>query len=292
LVGALLLAPHGATAQLLGPGAFDYPPIEYDARIYYGPDTLQHADLRVPSGPGPHPVAVILHGGCWQGWHRYRQIEWVAEALTREGWATWNLSHRQVVDEGGGWTGTFDDVAAGIDTLRSVATSYSLDLSSVVTVGHSAGGHLALWAAARPLIPGDAPLHSTAPLPIAGVISLAGIPDLVEHFRQESRLCQEGVTLLLGGTPASVPERYAQASPSEMLPLGVPQLLLHGTDDPSVPVRQVEAYAAEARSLGDQVELVVVQGAGHFEMMAPRSDTWRTSLIGPLRRFLNSLRRP
>ncbi len=295
LVVLLLLgAPSLVAGQLIGPNDFDYPPLPYEARFFYGPDSLQHADLRLPDGPGPHPVAVVLHGGCWQGWHRYRHIERVAEALTSAGWATWNLAHRQAVDSGGGWPGTFDDVAGGTDFLREAAQEYPLDLNTVVTIGHSAGGHLALWVAARPRIPEGSELYSATPLPIAGVVSLAGIPDLRTHFEQEpgpsgERSCGDGVTLLLGGTPASVPERYRQASPAALLPLGVPQLLLHGVEDLGIPVAQVEAYAQRARSSGDSVRLVTIPNAGHFELMAPTSSTWESSVKAPLLEFLSDV---
>jgi len=286
----LCVSPGLAAGQHLGPGDFDYPPIPYDARFSYGPDTLQHADLRLPAGPDPHPVAVVIHGGCWQGWHGYRQIERVAEALTKSGWATWNLSHRQAVDPGGGWPGTFEDVAAGTDFLRKAAEQYPLDLSTVVTIGHSAGGHLALWTAARHRLHEDSELYSADPLAIAGVVSLAGVADLRVHFAQEGRLCRDGVTLLMEGTPVTAPDHYAQGSPAELLPLRVPQLLLHGVDDPSVPIAHVEAYAELARRSGDRVRLVVIPDAGHFEVMAPTSPAWKASVDGPLFAFLSEVR--
>ena len=170
--------------QHLGAEDFEFDAIPYQARIQYGPDKLQHADLRLPSGTGPFPVAVVIHGGCWSGLHRYQHVERVAQSLTKKGWASWNMSHRQAVDPGGGWPGTFLDIAAGIDSLRSEEAEYSLDLSTVVTIGHSAGGHLALWAATRTRIPVESDLYLPNPVSISGTVSLAGIADLEAHSKQ------------------------------------------------------------------------------------------------------------
>ena len=285
----ILFYPRVAPAQYIGPREFDFPPIPYDARISYGADSLQHADLRLPPGDGPFPIAVIIHGGCWQGWHGYRQVEKVAKLLTDMGWASWNLEYRQATTDGGGWTGTFDDIGNGIDAIRDATEEYPLDSSRIVTIGHSAGGHLALWAAARHKIPSASDLYSEDPLPIAGAISLGGIADLTVHFDQADRLCGEGVTLLMGGSPREVPNRYKYSSPASLLPLEVPQLLLHGIDDPSVPVSLVEGYAVKARQVGDQITLVVIPNAGHFETMAPRSDAWKNYAADPLSEFLSEI---
>ncbi len=286
----LIVAPQAVFGQYLGPGDFEFPPIDYDLRASYGAGEHQHGDLRLPEGPGPHPVAVVLHGGCWQGWHTYRHIERLAQKLTEHGWATWNLEHRQAIEEGGGWPGTFLDVGRGTDYLRKVAEDVPLDLSRVVAVGHSAGGHLALWLAARPGLSPDSELAMSDALPIAGAVSLGGVADLRAHFAQPERLCGDGVVQLMGGAPEDVAGRYALGSPMELLPLGVPQLLLHGIDDPSVPVALVERYAQRASELGDSVELVIIDRAGHFEVMAPESDRW-PSVEEPLLRFLERIDR-
>jgi len=286
----LFLTAVDSAAQYLGPGDFEYPLIEFDARISYGVDSLQYADLRLPGGDGPHPVIVLLHGGCWQGLHRPRHVERLARALTEAGWATWNLSHRQAPDDGGGWTGTFEDVSFGIDHLRKVAEKYELDLDVVVTMGHSAGGHLAIWAGAQANVPEGSEIHFDNPLPLAGAISLGGIPDLVAHYNQEVNPCGKGVTDLMGGKPSAFPDRYAHASPAELLPTGTRQLILHGVDDYVVPVLLVEAYAQQANTAGDDVQMAVISNASHFEMIAPWSEAWQDRVRPVLMQFLGEIR--
>ena len=253
-LSALYAAGCSTNQRYLGPSDFDYPPVAYDARIAYGDDSLQHGDLRLPKGAGPYPVAVVIHGGCWRAWQTYRNIERLAETLTEAGWATWNLEYRTVDRPAGGWPGTFLDVGAGTDYLREVAKLYPLDLTRVVTVGHSAGGHLALWVAGRPRVPSGV-LHSDDPLHIAGAIGLGGIADLRSFHELVQDPCGDGVTLVTGGTPATTPDRYSQGSPGELLPIGVPQLLIHGADDHNVPLPHVQAYADRCSAFSGRLSL-------------------------------------
>ena len=227
LAAVLFLGAVDSAAQYLGPGDFEYPLIEFDARISYGSDSLQYADLRLPDGDGPHPVIVLLHGGCWQGLHRPRHVERLAVALTDAGWATWNLSHRQAPDAGGGWTGTFEDVSNGIDRLRKVAQKYELNLDAVVTMGHSAGGHLAIWAGARSRVPEDSEIHYEDPLSLAGAISLGGIPDLEAHYNQEVNPCGKGVTDEQLGPLSSVFAALMDAETGARHPMLKPKTVEH-----------------------------------------------------------------
>jgi acetyl esterase/lipase len=255
-------------------------------RLAYGEEALQFGDLRLPDGDGPFPLAVVIHGGCWRAEYDLDHISHLSSALTRAGVATWTVEYRRIGDTGGGWTGTFDDVAAATEHVRSLATEFPLDPNRVVLVGHSAGGHLALWLAARRNLPEGSPLPSERPLPLRGIVALAGISDL-RAFGAGSGSCNQAVPLLLGGTPDEMPERYRQASPIELMPLGVPQRLLHGELDAHVPVEQSRVFAARARSLGDDAELVVSPEAAHFDVIAPWSAAWpaveRTilELLGP-----------
>jgi len=282
LVAALVAAASPSYAQYLGPGDFDYPEIVQERHIPYGPDSLQWGVLRVPEGEGPHPVIVMMHGGCWVGLHRPRNVEPLMAALTERGWATWSLSHRQAVDDGGGWTGTFEDVGNGIDHVRSLASEHGLDTTRVVSMGHSAGGHLALWAAGRGGYEKGDELHWDAPLRLAGAVSLDGIPDLRAHAWQDPNPCGDGYLRLLGGAPDEMPERYEQASPTERLPLGVPQLMLHGRADYVVPWQQITAYAEYATAAGDDVRVHIFESASHFEVIAPASDAWQNEIAPAL----------
>jgi acetyl esterase/lipase len=247
---------------------------EPDARIPYGEDAAQFGELRLPKGPGPHPVAMVIHGGCWRARYDIAHTRSFSDALRREGFATWSLEYRRVGNEGGGWPGTFLDVARGADHLRNLASSQALDLARVVAVGHSAGGHLALWLAARPRLDAGSEIRGAAePLPLAGVVSLAGVTDLRRAVRE--RVCDTMAAELLGGHPQEVADRYAEASPFERLPLGLRQRLVTGALDDVVPPAFGDDYAAKARREGDDATHLRVEGAGHFEVIAPSTPAFR-----------------
>ncbi len=251
----------------------DLPAPAADARVRYGPEAPQFGDLRFPAGEGPHPVVVVVHGGFWRARHDLTHIGHVCGALAGAGVATWSIEYRRIGDPGGGWVGTFHDVAAAVDHVRVLAESYPLDLRRVVALGHSAGGHLALWLAGRHRIPDGNPLFSPDPLPLRGVVSLAGVADLRRAW--ELRLSDGVVEEFLEGSPSEHPERYTVASPIESLPLGMPQALIHGTADEDVPYEISERYHAAAVAARDPVELITLPGAGHFELIDPRSREWR-----------------
>jgi acetyl esterase/lipase len=237
-------------------------------RIAYGSaSAVQFGELLLPAGPGPHPVVAVLHGGFWLASYDLSLMVPLCQALTARGVATWNVEYRRLGDDGGGWPGTFLDVGKALDHLAGLAPSHGLDLGRVVTVGHSAGGHLALWAAARPRIAPGSRLAAPAPLRVRGAISLAGIPDLVRAWD----LGFDVVGRLLGGSPAEAPERYAAASPAALLPLGVRQALVHGTADRVVPFALSADYQAAAVARGDDARLVRLDGGGHFEPIDPGS---------------------
>jgi len=225
-------------------------------RSFYGPGTLQFGDLRVPDGVPSSPVAVVIHGGFWRNRYGLDYIAPVCEALTAAGIATWNLEYRRLGDSGGGWPGTFEDVAAGAEHLKSLSSEFQLDLNRVVAVGHSAGGHLAFWLASEK--------NS-----LSGAVSLAGVLDLRRAW--ELGLSDNVVAQFLGGSPEEVPDRYDFASPLERLPIGIPQKLFHGTADTSVPYEISERYARTAKSRGDDAELIAFEGAGHMEVVDPRT---------------------
>ena len=213
-----------AAAQLLTQqDVAKLPAAPADHRIKYGADPLQFGDLRLPGGEGLHPLAIVIHGGCWlAAFADVKLMAPLADALTRAGVATWNIEFRSADSPGGGWPNTLLDVASAVDYARELATKYPLDLQRVVIVGHSAGGHLAQWVAARHRLPDKSPLFQKNPLPVRGTVGLAAINDLQRYF-QESAGCGKSIPRLIGGLPNEVPDRYRESSPAEMLPLGVRQ---------------------------------------------------------------------
>lgn len=251
------------------------PPPPADHAIAYGQGPFQFGELRLPEGAGPHPVAVVIHGGCWLADYDLHYITHLSAALARAGIATWTLEYRRIGNDGGGWPGTFEDLVHGSGHLEALARDYPLDLERVVFIGHSAGGHLALWLAARHNLPPGTPLHSPAPLGVRGIVALAGITDLRSYGAGDGG-CNAAVTPLLGGPADEAPERYAHASPIELLPLGMPQRLVVGLLDPIVPFEQAERYAERARAAGDDVQVWPVEAAGHFDLVAPFAPAWAT----------------
>ncbi|HJR62744.1 MAG TPA: alpha/beta hydrolase [Gemmatimonadaceae bacterium] len=247
-----------------------------DLRVAYGEDSSQYGELRLPSGPGPHPVVVLVHGGCFKAaYATARDLAPMGDALEANGIATWNIEYRRLGQPGGGWPGTYLDVGHAVDHLRTLARAHTLDLGRVVIVGHSAGGHLAMWAAARSRLPAESPLYMSDPLPVRGVIDLAGPVDMTANIPGYQGLCRDSViTSLLGGTPATVPERYAHTSAIKLLPLGIPQVLIMGEHEDFVPRPLAEAYVRAAAQAGDSVRMIVIPGAGHFEIASPRASTW------------------
>ncbi len=264
-----------ATAcKSMGRDILDAPAPPADARLHYGPDPFQFGDLRLPAGAGPHPVAIVLHGGFWRAKYGLEYIGHLCAALTRAGIATWNLEYRRLGNPGGGWPQTFLDVALGADHLRTLTGKYSLDLKKAIAIGHSAGGHLAVWLAARRKIPPGDALATADPIVLLGAAPIAGVVDLRRAW--ELRLSDGVVGELMGGPPEKVPERYRAGSPIELVPLAVRVRLLHGTEDSIVPIEISNAYQKAASRAGDDARLVVLPGADHFAPVDPRSEHWPT----------------
>jgi len=264
--------------------ALALPDAPVDHRIAYGSDPLQFGELRLPAGPGPHPVAVVIHGGCWSAQYGLDHIRVVSEALRRDGIATWTIEYRRVGDPGGGWPGTFADVGRGVDHVATLRNRFALDTGRVVVVGHSAGGHLALWAAGRRNLPKSSPLRGPGSLPIRGVIALAGIADLATYGAAPGG-CNAGVARLMGGSPGAFPARYAEADPMRLLPIGVPLRLIEGGRDTIVPASQGARFDAEARRKGDDSRVRTIDDAGHFDLIAPAAPAFQ-AVIEELRALL------
>jgi len=271
--GLLSLCGHSGGGEPCGPSTEAQGAETPVVRICYGSDPLQFGDLRIPLGPGPYPVVVVIHGGCWTNFFGLDLMDDMSDTLTAAGVETWNIEYRRIGDTGGGFPGTLTDVGLAVDKLRDLAPTYHLDLERVITVGHSAGGHLGFWVAARHRLPPKDPLRGADPLPLSAAVALAGILNLTESLEHD--VCIDYAAVLMNGMPEQIPGLYAVASPSELLPLGLRQTLIHGTDDPIVPLAMSDHYRDAARAAGDhQVSLKKVQGANHFDVIDPASPKW------------------
>lgn len=253
--------------------SFENPPA--DVRIHYGDDPLQFGELRLPVGDGPHPVMVFLHGGCWYAEFDITHSNKLTAAFARNGIATWSLEYRRIGNEGGAWPGTFEDASRGADHLRVIADQYNLDLSRVIVAGHSAGGQLALWLAARPGFGNDAPVRSASPVSLKGVLGLAPAADFKWLHREGT--CGDAVDKLMGGAPDAYPERYRWADPMQLPASGVTTTVVVGKyDDAWAPAGR--SYTNFAGKRGDRVKLITAEQAGHFELIDPDSSTFELVL--------------
>lgn len=244
----------------------------------YGPHRHQFGELTLPAAAapeGPVPVAVLVHGGSWLAEYDLDRLRPLAADLAGRGWAAWNVEYRRLgPDSGGGWPQTLQDVSAAVDHLAAlVADGAPLDLGRVVSIGHSAGGHLALLDAARD--PG------TVAVRLRAVVGLAPLTDLP---RAHALGDGETIEAFLGGTPDARTEAYAAASPVTHLPIGVPQLIVHGDRDDHVPLDMAAAYVAAARDAGDDAELQVCAEHDHFAVVEPGAAAW-----GAVRTYLETV---
>ncbi|MDA2805507.1 alpha/beta hydrolase family protein [Nocardiopsis suaedae] len=235
--------------------------MERDEReLRYGDHPSQRVRVLGPEsgGDGPAPVAVLLHGGFWRDRHGMELMEPIAEDLVRAGWQVWNVEYRRTGADGGGWPQTLDDVRAALVLLSEELSEHPEGAApgKVVAVGHSAGGHLALLAA-----PGS---------PLRGVVGLAPVTDMVDTA--ERGLGEGAVDAFLGEeAPHSA---FHESSPLRQVPVGVPQLIVHGDQDQRVPIEQSRTYVQEARLAGDEVDFEEVSGADHFVMIDPSHRAW------------------
>ena len=256
-----------------------------DARIAYGQGEEQYGELWLPEGDGPFPLVIMIHGGCWQAAIPGTILQDQLNAdLKARGIAVWNATYPRLGHETGGYPGTFDSVARGVDYARQLTRDYPIDPRRTVLMGHSAGGHLALWAAARGQLQ-DTPLYMEDPFIPGGVITLAGINDLELYRAEGPGRCGEPGTVdaLIAGHPGDAP--YADTSPDQLLPMHVEQVIMSGELDPIVPPQFGVAYAAEAGAAGDTVTEITLEYAGHFELIDPTAPAWAV-ILGELERLL------
>jgi acetyl esterase/lipase len=254
------------------------------ATISYGRSDLQVGDLRLPSGNGPFPVAVIMHGGCFMASVDKRGgIAAFADALTARGFATWNIEYRRVGDKGGGWPGTFQDIAAAVDKLASIGPRHKLDLKRVTYVGHSAGAYFALWAASRQRLPGTWGKVKVRP---ASVVAIDGPGTLASFVGIDAQVCGRPVIVpLMGGTPTQKPAEYRIASPQDHVPLGIPQLLVQ-----SDLADLMKPYVAAAQASGDKVLTLAPAEANHFDVVTPSTSNGKAVIDFIVTNTLNNPR--
>ncbi|HZY46601.1 MAG TPA: prolyl oligopeptidase family serine peptidase [Candidatus Bathyarchaeia archaeon] len=229
--------------------------------------------MRYPEGKGPFPCLLVIHGGFWRSAYDLSHISHLCQAFANEGVVTCNIEYRRVGNSGGGWPGTFQDInLATSHILNTISSDSRVDVTRTVVLGHSAGGHLALWLASRHRIPNASVLHSNTTHRHINAVSLAGVCDLRTAWREQ--LGGGAVAKLMGGSPTQHPDRYLAGNPIELLPIGARQVLVHGAIDDIVPFSQSERFVERAEQLGDQPDLVKLDGAGHFEPIDPESNAW------------------
>ncbi|AWN44829.1 alpha/beta hydrolase family protein [Methylobacterium durans] len=249
----------------------DLPRPEPSLQAAYGAAPAQGIDVFLPAGPGPHPVAVLIHGGCWSATTSGReQMRHLGPALTRRGIAVWSIGYRRANEAGGGYPGTYQDVSAALDRLADDAAAHRLDLARAVLVGHSAGGHLALWAVSRDSLPAASPLRAAARFAPRAVISLGGVGDLQSFTRFVPVLCGPGIIERL-----APPDRLAEVSPGALSPSVGSIVLVSGVLDRLVPpwvaYDYVRTLPAGSRSAA---RLVNLPDAGHFDLVTPSAPAW------------------
>jgi acetyl esterase/lipase len=237
----------------------------------YGAQPDHVIDLWLPQG-GHAPLVVLIHGGFWRATIDRMHLRPMASGLVEAGYAVAVPEYRRIGQPGGGWPGTLDDVATMLDRLRELVAPYGLDAADAVWAGHSAGGHLALWASLRHRLPTGAPWQLPAAPAVRKVVSLAGCADL--SLVSDWRLGRGAANDLMGGTPTEYPDRYALADPSLLLPGSVPTIHLHGTEDGHVPIAIGRKYAAHARRVASPIEFLELPTVDHFALIDPLSTAW------------------
>ena len=247
-----------------------FPTVAPDHHYVYGSHPLQFGELTLPDTMPPHPIIVLIHGGGYREMYNLRPLGSVVAALAAAGFAVWNIEYRRY-GNGGEYPTMFLDVGAASDYLPQIAKAYRLDLTRVISMGHSAGGHLALWLAGRRNIESESQLYVDCPLSIHGVLALAPLADV--KGGAESELSSDALLAVMGGEPMDAPGAYRNGCPTALLPLGIPQVIIVGSEDQSM-LANAKRYAETAKASGDVTRLIELPGAGHFEIVSVDSKEW------------------
>ena len=256
------------------------------ARFAYGEAPSQYAELFLPTGSGPFPVAVLVHGGCWTSeFGGITQLRNMAGALRARGIAVWNVEYRRSDEAGGGYPGTYLDMHAALDLLQQQAGTHRLDMQRLVAVGHSAGGQLVQWMAGRERIPSSSPLYRATPVPVRAVVSLGGLADLRGEAALIKSSCGRDTAELAGLPSAARPDVFVDTNAAELMPNGSRTYLVTGELDTISPPRVAHDYAARARKAGDVAEVLILPGASHYDEVAASSPAW-PRVLGVIERAL------
>ncbi len=248
----------------------DFPVVAPDFAYKYGDHSDQFGELFLPETGDKFPVIILIHGGCYREKYSLKPMGRMAGTLADEGFAVWSIEYRRAGNDGD-YPTMFLDAAQATDYLRNCPKADLLDLDNVITVGHSAGGHLALWVAGRHKLADSSALYLENPLAIKGAVALAPIADLIYGFEQGQ--CDGALTVVMGGEPEDAQQNYADGSPRELLPLGVPQTHIIGTEDTEM-MENTKPYIEAATQAGDTATLITVPDVGHFEIVDTMSDVW------------------
>jgi acetyl esterase/lipase len=251
-----------------------------DHVIRYGEHERQVVDLYLPKGAGPHPVVVMIHGGCWSApWDR-TLMNHVSDDLRKRGIAVWNIDYRVIEKGGSGYPHVFDDSWAAIHALTVQGRAHGLDPDRVVAVGHSAGGHLALWyGARRARWQPPANVRMIPPPEFRSVVSLGGLPDLELAEQPPGSGCgTEVIGQLVGRGQPGRADPFADTSVPRMGALGLPQVLINGLNDRIIPNSFPEDYARKMRAKGDDVRVRMIPDTGHIELIAPETRAWAAAV--------------
>ncbi len=276
VVAMLLTAPALAADPIALSEYLALPKPAPETVIAYGTAPSQGIDVYVPKQKGPHPVVVLIHGGCWSKDIPGReQVRHLGGELAARGIAVWSIGYRRADEAGGGYPAMYQDVATAIDRIRTDAQRFSLDLSRVVFVGHSAGGHLALWAAGRAALPATSPLRTVDPFVPKAVISLAGIGNLRAAEKLVPVICGPGILEgVTGPTSAARKDVWDDTSPARLLPNAPAKTLISGIYDHVVPPYVALDYAKPVRSKGQTVTMINIADAGHFDLVSTGTPAW------------------